>query len=339
MRSHLCAWHVRRRPRAASSIIGGRSARRSIDAGMTEAMLTAATSLARGAGRCRGEHHRRNGGRTARDFYVANCPGKNAIAVAELAFGLLLALDRRIPDNVAASVAALEQEGFRRRAASTVAPWVSWFRAAWRGKWRGSGRWRSAWGWWSGVRWFQREGGQPRSWHCRASGCGRAAVAGRSAERSDALSLHLARLTRRATSWAPGFWSAQARRALREHSAGGACGRWSSGRGCTDARLCASPPTSFATSRRQATADFSPASWQAAERLWHAPHWRIDRAGTGSDRRRNRPHREQLQRNGDGAERRQPRQAARRRLTGSWCGIAIGQVSSRTFSTSCVAAI
>ncbi len=32
---------------------------------------------------------------------VANCPGKNAIAVAELAFGLLLALDRRIPDNVA----------------------------------------------------------------------------------------------------------------------------------------------------------------------------------------------------------------------------------------------
>jgi D-3-phosphoglycerate dehydrogenase len=37
-----------------------------------------------------------------RGIYVANCPGKNAIAVAELAFGLLLALDRRIPDNVAA---------------------------------------------------------------------------------------------------------------------------------------------------------------------------------------------------------------------------------------------
>lgn len=32
---------------------------------------------------------------------VANCPGKNAAAVAELAFGLILALDRRIPDNVA----------------------------------------------------------------------------------------------------------------------------------------------------------------------------------------------------------------------------------------------
>ncbi len=36
-----------------------------------------------------------------RGVYVANCPGKNAIAVAELAFGLILALDRRIPDNVA----------------------------------------------------------------------------------------------------------------------------------------------------------------------------------------------------------------------------------------------
>ena len=32
---------------------------------------------------------------------MSNCPGKNSIAVAELAFGLILALDRRIPDNVA----------------------------------------------------------------------------------------------------------------------------------------------------------------------------------------------------------------------------------------------
>jgi D-3-phosphoglycerate dehydrogenase len=35
-----------------------------------------------------------------RGIYVSNCPGKNAIAVAELTFGLILALDRRIPDNV-----------------------------------------------------------------------------------------------------------------------------------------------------------------------------------------------------------------------------------------------
>ena len=35
-----------------------------------------------------------------RGIYVSNCPGRNSIAVAELAFGLILALDRRIPDNV-----------------------------------------------------------------------------------------------------------------------------------------------------------------------------------------------------------------------------------------------
>jgi len=35
-----------------------------------------------------------------RGIYVCNVPGRNAVAVAELACGLLLALDRRIPDNV-----------------------------------------------------------------------------------------------------------------------------------------------------------------------------------------------------------------------------------------------
>ncbi len=33
--------------------------------------------------------------------YVCNVPGRNAVAVAELTLGLLLAIDRRIPDNVA----------------------------------------------------------------------------------------------------------------------------------------------------------------------------------------------------------------------------------------------
>lgn len=33
-----------------------------------------------------------------RGIFVSNCPGKNAIAVAELAMGLILALDRRIPE-------------------------------------------------------------------------------------------------------------------------------------------------------------------------------------------------------------------------------------------------
>src|SRR5437764_14149044 len=37
-----------------------------------------------------------------RGIYVSNCPGKNSVAVAELAFALILALDRRIADNVSA---------------------------------------------------------------------------------------------------------------------------------------------------------------------------------------------------------------------------------------------
>jgi D-3-phosphoglycerate dehydrogenase len=36
-----------------------------------------------------------------RGVFVSNCPGKNSIAVAELVLGLLLACDRRIPDQVA----------------------------------------------------------------------------------------------------------------------------------------------------------------------------------------------------------------------------------------------
>jgi len=34
-------------------------------------------------------------------IYVANCPGMNSVAVAELAMGLMISLDRRIPDNAA----------------------------------------------------------------------------------------------------------------------------------------------------------------------------------------------------------------------------------------------
>lgn len=48
-----------------------------------------------------------------RGVAVANCPGKNAAAVAELAFGLILALDRRIPDNITALQAGKwDKKGF-----------------------------------------------------------------------------------------------------------------------------------------------------------------------------------------------------------------------------------
>lgn len=36
-----------------------------------------------------------------RGIFVSNCPGKNGVAVAELAMGLIVALDRRIPDGTA----------------------------------------------------------------------------------------------------------------------------------------------------------------------------------------------------------------------------------------------
>jgi D-3-phosphoglycerate dehydrogenase / 2-oxoglutarate reductase len=40
------------------------------------------------------------GAASRRAIYVANCPGKNATAVAELTMALILALDRRVPDAV-----------------------------------------------------------------------------------------------------------------------------------------------------------------------------------------------------------------------------------------------
>ncbi len=37
---------------------------------------------------------------SARGVFVANCPGKNSVAVAELAWALILSCDRRVPDQV-----------------------------------------------------------------------------------------------------------------------------------------------------------------------------------------------------------------------------------------------
>jgi D-3-phosphoglycerate dehydrogenase len=39
-------------------------------------------------------------GAAQRGIFVANCPGENSVAVAELTMGLIVALDRRLPDNV-----------------------------------------------------------------------------------------------------------------------------------------------------------------------------------------------------------------------------------------------
>ena len=69
---------------------------------VTEAMLAAARSLSLVVRAGAGVNTIDVSAAARRGIYVSNCPGKNSIAVAELAFGLLLALDRRIPDNVAA---------------------------------------------------------------------------------------------------------------------------------------------------------------------------------------------------------------------------------------------
>ncbi len=59
----------------------------------------------------------------ARAVFVANVPGKNAVAVAELTMGLLLALDRRIADNVAdARAGPGTRRPIRRRTACWARP-------------------------------------------------------------------------------------------------------------------------------------------------------------------------------------------------------------------------
>lgn len=65
---------------------------------VTEAMLEAPLKLVIRAGA--GYNTIDVAAATKKGIKVSNCPGKNSIAVAELALGLMLALDRRIPDNV-----------------------------------------------------------------------------------------------------------------------------------------------------------------------------------------------------------------------------------------------
>lgn len=48
---------------------------------------------------------------SSRGVFVSNCPGKNSAAVAELTLGLMVALDRRIPDNVAEARAGTWSKG------------------------------------------------------------------------------------------------------------------------------------------------------------------------------------------------------------------------------------
>jgi D-3-phosphoglycerate dehydrogenase len=55
-----------------------------------------------------------------RGIDVSTCPGKNAIAVAELTFALILALDRRVPDGVAELRGAVDKKEWRRSEAAVL---------------------------------------------------------------------------------------------------------------------------------------------------------------------------------------------------------------------------
>lgn len=68
---------------------------------VTEAMLSAGAALSVVVRAGAGYNTIDVESASRRSILVANCPGKNAVAVAELTFGLILALDRRIPDAVA----------------------------------------------------------------------------------------------------------------------------------------------------------------------------------------------------------------------------------------------
>jgi D-3-phosphoglycerate dehydrogenase len=54
---------------------------------------------------------------SAHGVFVANCPGKNSVAVAELAWGLILSCDRRIPDQTAdLRAGAWDKKGYAKAA-------------------------------------------------------------------------------------------------------------------------------------------------------------------------------------------------------------------------------
>ena len=79
----------------------------------------------------------------AQGVFVSNVPGRNAAAVAELTMGLLLAVDRRIPDNVADLRAGVWNKArYSKAAESSTRRWAS--SASGRSGWRWpSARWRS----------------------------------------------------------------------------------------------------------------------------------------------------------------------------------------------------
>ena len=239
-----------------------------------------------------------------RGIYVSNCPGKNAIAVAELAFALMLALDRRVPDNVADLRAGtwnkkeyskarglfgrtlgllgygnIGQE-MAKRAHAFGMPIVVWSRRFATGK--------------------DKVADEPIPMQL-ADVTGRRRGALRRPQRPPRAERRHQRPRQRL-----GARPAEARVVLHQHGA-------RRGRRPRGARAARSRERGirvgldvFANEPSGATGAFSDPLTALPERLRHAPHRRVHRSGAGSDRRRDRAHRRVLQGHRQGAERRQP---------------------------------
>ena len=239
-----------------------------------------------------------------RGIYVSNCPGRNAFAVAELTMGLILAIDRRIPDNVA----DLRAGRWNKKEYSKA---------------RGlSGRSLGLLGFGSIGHEVARRahafGMRVRVWSRRfAEGAARAADCDvpielvpsppELAARSDILSVHLA-----LTPATKGFCErvgprrARARGVLHQHGPRRDRGlrgprarrrlSWHQGR-----------PGRLRRRARQRHGRVRQLAGLVARRVRHASHWRLHRTGAGGDRRGDRPHRARLHGYRTGAERCQPR--------------------------------
>ena len=253
------------------------------------------------------------GAASARGIYVSNCPGKNAIAVAELAFGLILALDRRIPDNVAELRAGRwdkkefsKAKGLHGRTLGLLGFGNIAQELARRAQAFGMDL----------VIWSRRfeddlavDLGDLRSRHVGPRVAGRRrrhTGRGRGSER------HPERPRR------PGSRDARARRRGRSSPGSGPARSSSTRRGPRS-----STTTALADAVRErglrvgldvypdepttGTAEFHVPLAPVARRLRDPPHRRLDRAGPGGDRRRDRPDRPLVQGDRAGPERREPR--------------------------------
>ena len=280
---------------------------------------------------------------SARGIYVSNCPGKNAIAVAELAFALLLALDRRIPDNVADLRAGHWNKKEYSKARGLQGPDARPARLRQHRPGDGAPRARVRHA--PGRLEPALRSAEPRTSRRCGSTTGRTIFASRSSRRrrrsprvrrperapgARAGDAEDSSTRRSSTRLKPGAYFINTARA--ESSTTPRSSRRSANAGFASALdVFADEPS--AGDRRLHRSDR-----RAAERLRHAPHRRLHRPGAGSDRRRNRPHRRGPTRRPARCRTSSTSRRRRRRRTCSSSGTAIGPACSRTCSTSCAPA-